>query len=232
MIGLAVAAICAFSAFAAAAQAADQWYTGTTEPLTTIPVTSSKPVTGKTFAATLTVPGFGTSIQCSGSFTGTIQNVSTAGVVEAHITIPSGVTFTGCVVKTHPALGGTTCTVKSPGQASGTIKTVGLTGKFNTSTGEEKAHVLLAPATGTTFTEIEIGGGCALETPEATPVTGAAEGAVTSPVKASTASHELTVTFPTTALSGSTLKLGAFVSTFSGVEVVELSTAGEKAQLK
>lgn len=233
IIGLAIAAICAFSAIAATAQAADQWYTGTTSPLTTLAVGSSKPVVGKSGTSRLTVPSLGLSVVCTAdSFKGTITNVSTGGVVEAHIGVPAGVKFTGCSIKTHPAGGATVCTVKSTGQAAGTIVTAALTGKFNTTTGAGKAHVQLSPATGTTFTTIEIGGGCAFETGESTPVAGSVEGTQTSPALATEESHSTVYSFPETALSGSSLKLGTAAATFISTEEVELETAGEKAQIK
>lgn len=234
IIGLAAAALCAFSAFAATTQGADQWFVGATAPLTTLAVGTNKPIKGRSGTSRLTIPTFGIAIHCTAdSFTGSLQNVSTSGVVEAHTSISSGVKFTGCDVQAHPS--GQTipqCTVKSPGQANGTILTKPLTGKINTTTGAHKAHTLIAPATGTLFAEIEIGGGCSFETAEATPVTGTVEGTVTTPVEGNVESHERTVQFPEAALSGSTLKLGAFASTYIGTEEIELETAGEKAKLE
>jgi hypothetical protein len=237
IIGLAIAAFCAFSAYAATAQAADQWFVGTKAPLTTLAVGQSRAVKGKSGASRLTVPGLGVSIQATAdSFTGKITNVATPTTVEAHIGITSGVKFTGAVVKTHPGLAATTCTVNSVGQPAGTILTTPLTGKFltNTEKAPKTAHVLLKPATGTVFTEIEINGAsCAFNTGGVPlEVTGNVEGAVISPMEANTPSHSTTVEFPETALVGSTLKLGAFSSQYIGNEEVELETAGELASLE
>lgn len=95
--GLAVAALCALGALAATAQAADQWYTGNPTASTTLAVGSIKAIKGKSGVTTLKLPGFGINTVCSAdSFSGKLTNVSTAGVIEAHVGI-SGWKFTGCV---------------------------------------------------------------------------------------------------------------------------------------
>jgi hypothetical protein len=227
VIGVALVALFAFSAIAASAQAADQWFVNGT----TLPTTQTRAVKGKSGVSRLTTPGLGLSIVCNKDVitNAKITNVSTSGVVEAHI--QAQVHFTECVVKTHPGLAATTCVVHSAGAEGGTITTNLLTGKFNTSTGAHHAHVLLAPSSGTAFVEIEIEG-CAFETGEPLPVTGNVEGSITNPAEANVEQHETTVSFPETALSGSTLKLGAFASTYSGTEELELEGAGEKAKLE
>lgn len=136
------------------------------------------------------------------------------------------------LVKTSTG-GSTTCTINSVGQPAGTILLNTLTAKITTTTGAGKEHILLAPETGTAFTNLEVGGGCSFETAEATPLTGTLEGTQTAPALATEESHSTKYSFPEPALSGSTLKAGALALTFVSSEEVELeAAAGDKAVLK
>lgn len=232
IICMALAAFVAFSALAASAQAADQWYTSTTKEgtFTTVPVGTNLALSGTSGVSTLAVPALGFTIECKkDSFSGSIQNVITVkeGPVEGHIT--AAVTFEECQIK---GVSTAVCQVKSAGNPKGSAKisTVNLTGKINTSTGANKGHALFAPASGTVFTEIEIlGEECAFLQAEPVKVTGAVEGAV-SP-EGNVAAQKAVLTFPSPALSGSTLKYGASTATFVSTETGEL-TSKEWVMLK
>lgn len=229
IMGTAVLAVCAVGATAGTAQGADRWFVGG------VPLVGAKPVKGKSNGTVrLTVPGRGVRIVCEAdTFTGKILNALTGGVNEAHIELPNGIKFTECDLDTHPGGVATGCWVASPGPVPrGTIMTNALTGKFNTNTGANKAHVLLSPAAGAVVAEIEIKGGCAFENEEPGLVTGSVEGAVIAPVNANVESHEWTVEFPEPVLAGSTLKFEGFAARFVAKEEVELEAAGEKAKLE
>lgn len=227
LICTALAVFFAFSAVAASAQAADQWYVGPKGgPFVTIPVGNNVPIKGTSGVSTLAVPALGFTIECKKDvITGSIQNANTAGVVEAHVT--AIVHFKECQIK---GVSTAVCQVKSPGSVAGEITTKSLTGKVNTTTGKNKAHAVFSPSEGTAFTEIEIlGEECAFLQAEAVKVTGAVEGSV-SP-EGEKEAQQAVITFPSPALGGSTLKYGASTATFVSTETSELES-GEWVVLK
>ncbi len=228
IICMGLAAFIAPSALAASAEAADEWYTNTTETgtFTALALVSNVAVTGTSGISTLAVPKAGSRIECKDdTWTGTIQNASTGGVVEAHITVTATMS-TGCQLK------GTSteiCQVRSKGQTTGTITTNALTGKTNTGTGVNIAHVLLAPAPGTVITEIEIlGAECSVRQLSPVQTTGTLEGALTP--GGEVASQTPTFDFPATALSGTTLKYGSNPATLVSTESAKTSGTWIKLQ--
>lgn len=220
-ICMALAAFFAFSAIAASAQAADQWYTSTTQlgTFTTIPVGTSKPISGTSGVSTFAVPALGITTECKkDSFTGSIQNVATPTTVEAHIT--TKLTFEECQIK---GVSTSVCQVRSVGNPNGKVTTVELTGQINTSTGANKPHVLFAPKTGSVIYEKEIlGEECPFFEVAPVKTTGALEGSL-SP-EGNVAAQKAVLTFPSPALSGSTLKYGANAATFVSTETAELTS--------
>ncbi len=227
---IAMAALIVAGARTAAAPAADQWYTSTTQTgtFTTVPVATNVPISGISGKSLLKVPAAGFTIECAAdSFAGTLQNATTP--VEAHITVASGMKFTGCQLEGASPM---VCDVHSKGQASGSrIITLAaeLKGHSNTITGAKKAHALFTPVAGGFFTEVEIlGGECSVEQAAPAKVTGAVEGSV-SP-EGEVASQTETFTFPSTALGGSTLKYGVDPATFVSTETATV-TSGQWVKL-
>ncbi len=223
IICMALAAFFAFSALAASAQAADQWYTSATETgtFTTLPVGSNVTISGTSGISTLAVPKAGFTIECKeDTFTATIQNATTP--VEAHITVAAG----GLVFKKCQLKGTSTevCQVRSAGKPNGEISVNNeLTGKTNTTTGANLAHAIFTPTNAEEkFVEIEIlGEECSVKQAGAIKVTGKVEG-VLSP-KGEVASQTATLEFPATALSGSTIKYGTNPATFVSTESAKTS---------
>jgi hypothetical protein len=219
IIGLALAALFAFSAFAAAsAQAHEWWVNGKT-----LPVGTDKTMTGTGGVSTLSVPKLALTLQSKkAKVTGAITNVETTkGVVEAHVT--AQVHFEEVTVKGAEAV----CTVKSPGSANGEVTTNILTGKPTTTTGTKVAHVLFSPketsggVATTKFTEIEIlGEECSAATIGAVAITGSVEGKVSPEVGVE--STEATSEFPSTPLSGSSLLFGNNPATYAGTQTTML----------
>jgi hypothetical protein len=214
-------AMAAFFAFAASAQAADQWYTSTTQlgTFTTIPVGTSKAISGTSGVSTFAVPALGFTTECKkDSFTGSIQNVATPVTVEAHIT--TKLTFEECQIK---GVSTSVCQVRSVGNPNGKVTTVELTGKINTSTGANKPHVLFSPKSGSVIYEKEIlGEECAFLQASPVKTTGALEGSL-SP-QGNVATQKAVLPFPSPALSGSTLNYGGNSATFVGTETAELES--------
>ncbi len=158
-------------------------------------------------------PAAGFTIECtSGTFAGSIQNATTP--VEAHITIPGGLTFTGCKLT---GVSTAVSQVKSKTQATGRIVTNALTGRTNTSTGARSAHAVFGPAMGSIFTKIAIPRRRMLSRPNQSGAGDGSDGRER-PAFGETASQNAIVPFPTLALSGTTIKYGTNPATFVSTE--------------
>jgi hypothetical protein len=223
IICMALAAFFAFSALAASAQGADQWYKSTTQNGTFTVLGGANAIKGGSGASTLAVTALGFTIECKKSeLTGSpvINNLSAAAVIKGTVT------FTECQIK---GVSTAVCQVKSVGKPNGTIATTALTGLTNTTTGANKGHVQFSPDSGI-FTEIEIlGGECAFLQTTPQKVEKAVEG-VLSPA-GNVAAQKATLEFPSTALAGSTITYGGNPAKFVSTQTAEL-VSGEWVMLK
>ncbi len=229
IISTAIAAFVAFSAVAASAGAADQWYTSTTETgtFTTLPAGFQKAIVGTSGVSTLEVPKLGFTIECKKDQLNGFPNISNMFGTEA--VIEGAVLFTECQIKgTSTAV----CQVRSKGRVNGQIQTNALTGVTNTSTGANKGHMLFAasPGAAAPFAEVEIlGEECAFLQARPQTVFGSVEG-VLSPA-GNTAARKLVLEFPSTSLPGTSIIYGGNPAKFKSTETAEL-ISGEWIVLK
>ena len=195
ILGLALAATAAFSAFAAmSANAGTEFYFDGGETLPSSGTTSSSTLMSANATLTATMSGFKTVITCTAATAmGTLDNKTLdasstptghATNVEAHLT--NCTTSTGCLVH-------------SLGAVAGTIQVNSMTG-----TPESATTTTFKPAAGGPFVTIVLEG-ASCPTPGEFPVTGTAMGTVENATGKTTFSGS----------TGSALKLGPAAATFT-----------------
>ena len=220
VIGLALAALFAFSAFAAASAQGETWSVNNGGSFETLSGETNVKGTGGT---SILWVGENRFIDCTSSHTtGKLKNEP--GAKASHVKV----VFTECMLFEQSTevceIDGHTASGTSP---AGTIETEELKGEVVTNTGNSTAHIKLEPENANNlFVSIGISGEeCALASPELKEVKGAVEGTLSPNVGEPTSSG--TVTFPHPALSGSSLTYGESAAEFQGATAIEMEGGGE-----
>jgi len=172
VMGLALMVVSAFSAFAAAAQAAPQFTVGGSKVTTTVPLRTTT-VPGD---FVLRVPSLPLEVTC------TELHIESGAINSPTDVSATSLVFTNCVVSSNP----TKCQVTNVGGTVGTIVTGALTGTLATvGTGTD---LLLSPAA-TNFVELEV----TAKAGQSCPVSGKYKIAGTAAVKMTTGTNATTV---------------------------------------